>query len=154
MLLLFASFSVGAQEYAVAFSQPHGFYDSPFEVSISQEGDGHGGGLAIRYTLDGSEPTFLSTLYQGALRVKGNTILRAAAFKGEARVSPVSTATYLFLDDVLQQSNTPEGYPDTWGEFTDIWGTAEADYEMDSPENDENPQCFENQNTRSSKIKP
>ena len=39
MLLLFASFSVGAQEYAVAFSQPHGFYDSPFEVFISQEGD-------------------------------------------------------------------------------------------------------------------
>ena len=131
MLLLFASFSVGAQEYAVAFSQPHGFYDSPFEVSISQAGDGQEGGLAIRYTLDGSEPTFLSTLYQGALRVKGNTILRAAAFNGEVRVSPVSTATYLFLDDVLRQSNTPEGYPDTWGEFTDIWGTAEADYEMD-----------------------
>ena len=31
-------------------------------------------------------------------------------------------------------------------------GESEADYEMDSPENDENPQCFENQNTRSSKI--
>ena len=131
LLLLLVSLSIGAQEPEVAFSQPHGFYDSPFEVAITLDGDTQEHDLTIRYTLDGSEPTSSSTLYQGALRVAGTTILRAAAFNGDVCISPVTTATYLFLDDVLRQSNTPEGYPDTWGDYTDIWGTAQADYEMD-----------------------
>ena len=40
------------------------------------------------------------------------------------------------------------------GDLSGKRGESVTDYEMDSPENDENPQCFENQNTRSSKIKP
>lgn len=44
---------------------------------------------------------------------------------------PVATATYLFVDDVLRQSDHPAGYPDTWGSYTTISGTAKADYGMD-----------------------
>ena len=46
-------------------------------------------------------------------------------------LSNVTTATYLFLDDVLHQSDTPEGYPLEWGSFTETFGTAPADYGMD-----------------------
>ena len=131
LLLMVASLTAPAQERRVVFSRAHGFCDTPFELTATCEGGAEDGALAIRYTLDGSAPTASSTLFGATLRLSDTTILRAAAFSGAERVSPVTTATYLFVDDVMRQSNTPEGYPDTWGDYTNIWGTAQADYEMD-----------------------
>ena len=119
--------SIWAQQ--LQFSQPHGFYDQSFSLSIS--GSDLPEGVPIRYTLDGSEPTQQSKAYTKALTISGTTILRAAAVADTGLVSPIATATYLFVGDVLHQSNTPQGYPTQWGRYTDISGTAKADYEMD-----------------------
>ena len=121
---------VCAVAQSVLFSQPHGFYDHPFtielacDVKLPQT-------ASIRYTLDSSEPTDASYEYTHPLYIEGNTVLRAAVWMNGEAVTPISTVTYLFLDDVLNQPDTPEGYPDTWGKYTNISGIAPADYGMD-----------------------
>ena len=126
-------FTLGATAQQLQFSQQHGFCKEPFTLLIANaEGlPALPEGATIRYTLDGSEPTPQSTPYTQPLSVSTTTILRAAATTNTERITPITTATYIFVDDVLQQSNTPEGYPDTWGRYTTIAGTAIADYEMD-----------------------
>lgn len=113
----------------LSFSQPHGICDAPFQLTITRSDDDHG--LTIRYTLDGSDPTQQSAAYSSPLSVNGTTVVRAALVADTGRVSPVVTATYLFLDDVLQQSDAPAGYPSQWGRYTTISGRAKADYGMD-----------------------
>ena len=138
LLLLHILLPLQASAQQLAFSKPHGFYDQTFSLEISCSQPGLPEHTTIRYTLDGSDPTLSSAAYTQPITVSGNTILRAAVVADTGRVTPVTTATYLFLDDVLNQSNTPEGYPDTWGEYTQMSGTAIADYEMD-PEMTTNP---------------
>lgn len=111
----------------LTFSQPHGFCDAPFALAITP--DGVGG--QVRYTLDGSEPTAGSLAYTEPLNVTGNTVIRAAVFADGVQVTDIQTATYLFVDDVLQQTAAPEGYPMEWGAYTTITGVATADYGMD-----------------------
>ena len=94
-------------------------------------------GTEIRYTTDGSEPTSQSQLYKQALRLTKTTILRAVEVKDGEVASEVSTASYILMKSVLSQPNNPEGYPKEWGDYTQMQGTAKADYEMD-PEMTEN----------------
>ena len=111
------------------FSHEHGFYDEPFVLTIEADVEGT---ATLRYTLDGCAPTEKSAVYDGKpLVISGTTVVRAAIFDGDVCLTPVTTATYLFVEDILKQSNTPEGYPDTWGRYCQINGTAKADYEMD-----------------------
>ena len=110
------------------FSQPHGLYDGgSLSVTITPGQ----AGAAIRYTTDGSEPTLASKLYTGALTIDRSTILRAVEVTNGEVSSSVSTVSYLFTASVLSQSNSPAGYPAEWGAYTQIYGTAIADYEMD-----------------------
>ena len=118
---------------AVAFSQPrfsqsHGLYaqGQTLSVAISSET-----GTDIRYTTDGSEPTLQSARYTQPLNLSQTTILRAAEVHADTIARPVATASYIFVSSVLSQPNNPAGYPDTWGRYTEMWGTATADYEMD-----------------------
>ena len=116
------------------FSKPHGLYDvGTLTVTMSSEGEG----TEIRYTTDGSEPTPQSQLYKQALRLTRTTILRAVEVKDGEVASEVSTASYILMKSVLSQPNNPEGYPKEWGDYTQMQGTAKADYEMD-PEMTEN----------------
>ena len=116
-----------AQE--LVFSHEHGFYDEPFVLTIEADVEGT---ATLRYTLDGCAPTEKSAVYDGKpLVISGTTVVRAAIFDGDVCLTPVTTATYLFVEDILKQSNTPEGYPETWGRYCQINGTAKADYEMD-----------------------
>ena len=111
------------------FSHEHGFYDEPFVLTIEADVEGT---ATLRYTLDGCAPTEKSAVYDGKpLVISGTTVVRAAIFDGDVCLTPVTTATYLFVEDILKQSNTPEGYPETWGRYCQINGTAKADYEMD-----------------------
>ena len=132
-ILLAIGMSNAGHGQSVQFSQPHGFYEQPFQLQMTAiDGDSPlSEGVSLRYTLDGSEPTLQSAAYTEPLTVCGTTILRAAAVADTGRVTPIATATYLFVNDVLRQNNTPEGYPTEWGSFTQIEGTAIADYEMD-----------------------
>ncbi|MBN2327162.1 MAG: chitobiase/beta-hexosaminidase C-terminal domain-containing protein, partial [Candidatus Omnitrophica bacterium] len=105
----------------VVFSQDHGFYDEPFTVTLATQTEN----AAIRYTTDCTDPTESNgTLYTGPITIDRLTPLRAAAFKPGFEPSRISTQTYIFLDDVLQQVR-PEGYPSAWG------NNVSADYGMD-----------------------
>ena len=121
--LLLVTALTGAQP---RFSKPHGLYsDNAITVTMTANE-----GSEIRYTTDGSTPTAQSTRYTKPLQLTRTTILRAIEVAGDS-LSPVATASYIFTSSVLSQSNTPAGYPSEWGEYSQIWGTAIADYEMD-----------------------
>lgn len=102
------------------FSQPHGFYESAFNLELTSSGTG----VSIYYTLDGSLPGTDDALYTTPFQIFGTSIVSAIAVKGSS-VSALSTNTYFFVDDIIHQSNSPEGYPSQWG------SNAIADYEMD-----------------------
>ena len=110
------------------FSLPHGIYDSSsITVAISHDDPS----ADVYYTTDGSMPSHLSNRYTSPLSLSKTTILRAVLVKNNENVSPITTASYLFLSSFLSQPNNPEGYPDKWGKYTQRSGTAKADYEMD-----------------------
>jgi len=117
-----------------SFSIDRGFYDEPFEVEITTEMEG----AIIRYTIDGSTPTEANgTTYAGPVAISTTTLLRARAFKEEYLPSNTDTHSYIFVNDVIKQDNTPEGFPamlKNSGNNPDL----PADYEMD-PEVTEDP---------------
>ncbi len=51
-------------------------------------------GAELRYTLDGSDPTAASPLYQRPIKINETTLLKAAGFKGETLVTRISEAQY------------------------------------------------------------
>ncbi|MBR1547194.1 MAG: CotH kinase family protein, partial [Prevotella sp.] len=125
ILLVATAFVLHAQP---RFSQPHGLYESgPLSVAITPTN----ADAQIRYTTDGSLPTATSTLYTGELTINKSTIMRAAEFTDGAISSAVTTSSYIFIASVLTQPDYPEGYPTEWGSYTQIFGTAQADYGMD-----------------------
>lgn len=74
----------------------------------------------IRYTTDGSEPTSLSGIYSGPVRVDGTAVLRSAAFSGGKRVSIESEAHYLRIP------KTPP-MPDVFlSQMQPLWATVRA----------------------------
>lgn len=110
----------------VTLSHEHGFYDEPFSLSISTPTPD----TDIVYTLDGSEPTQSNgTQYTQPLAIEETTTVRVGAFKQGFFSSNVTTATYVFLSDVVTQSadgQAPEGFPTS----RNINGQA-LDYGMD-----------------------
>ena len=131
ILLLLTVWSATCAAQRLVFSHPHGFYDTPISLTVGWEDGDLPPEAQIRFTLDGSEPTAASEVISTPLSVKGNTVLRAAAFCGSERLTPVTTATYLYASDVMAQPSLPEGYPEFWGSYCQISGTAIGDYEMD-----------------------
>lgn len=92
----------------VAFSEPRGFKTAPFQVIMTSSDPG----ATIRYTTDGSEPGPSSTVYTGPVTISQTTTLRASANAAGMIPLPPATATYLFLEDVLQQgASPPPGWP-------------------------------------------
>jgi hypothetical protein len=109
------------------FSQKHGFFEAPFDLEISSGIEN----VEIYYTTDGTTPDMSGTLYTSPINIATTTVVRAVIFLNDEPQSKVTTQTYLFLDDVIHQPNDPAGYPDLWGPYVAITGTAIADYEMD-----------------------
>ena len=109
------------------FSRQHELIDGAKSISVTISGNP---AAVIRYTTDGSTPTKSSKKYESSLQFRETTILRAVEQIGDS-LSPVATASYIFVSSVLSQPNNPEGYPAEWGRYTQEWGTAIADYEMD-----------------------
>lgn len=122
-----ASFTL-AVSAQVQFNQPHGLYE---QKSLTVEMTGTNAGMEIRYTTDGSVPTAQSKLYTGPLTLTETTLLRAVEMTADTMVLPATTASYIFMESVLNQPNNPKGYPTEWGEYTQFSGRAIADYEMD-----------------------
>ena len=112
------------------FSHNRGFYDTPFSVTIATETEG----ATIYYTLDGSEPYDISgrslqgMIYTGPIPINGTACLRAKAVKHGWKPTDIDTYTYIFLHDVIRQTQQEAlyaGYPREW------WGGHPADYGMD-----------------------
>jgi VCBS repeat-containing protein len=100
---------------SVTASVPRGFYDAPFDVSLTTAT----AGATIYYTLDGSLPTPTTGIaYVGPLRITATSTLRAVALRSGYLEAPSETNTYLFLTDIVTQSpegQTPAGWPASWG---------------------------------------
>ncbi|HSW00509.1 MAG TPA: lamin tail domain-containing protein [Sedimentisphaerales bacterium] len=90
-----------------------GFYEGEIVVTISATTEG----ATIYYTTDGSEPYVLGgrlptgKIYHEPLRIAQTACVRAKAIKADWKNSPVATRTYLFLQDVIRQSNPGPGWP-------------------------------------------
>ena len=122
--------STGINMQLPAFSHTHGFYDTAFALSITSEVTN----AQIYYTIDGSEPSNSNgTLYSNPISISKTSVVRAIAYTSKFGYSPITSSTYLFVDDIVHQSNTPDGYPTSWGLFykDDQFKYAPADYEMD-----------------------
>ena len=93
----------------IQFSEPRGYKDSPFTLTLSTADEG----ARIYYTLDGTVPSKENgQLYREPLYIDRITCLRAIAIKEGHLDSEVVTRTWLFLEEVLTQSaSTPEGWP-------------------------------------------
>ncbi|MHC4640508.1 MAG: FN3 associated domain-containing protein, partial [Planctomycetota bacterium] len=105
----------------VWFSNNRGFHETAFPLNLYTGSND----AQIRYTLDGSQPTIThGNIYSSPININTTTIIRAVAVKPGWLDSAVETHTYIFLNDVIYQTNNPLGFPSLWG------GTA-ADYEMD-----------------------
>lgn len=83
-------------------SPQRGFYDAPFQVTVSNVTDG----ASVYYTLNGSEPTELSTPYSAPIMISATTNLRVRAFKANWKASYPRTDSYIFVDDVVTQPIT------------------------------------------------
>ncbi|MES2706010.1 MAG: lamin tail domain-containing protein [Verrucomicrobiota bacterium] len=94
------------------FSARRGFYDAPFDLSITTSTPG----AEIRYTLDGSPPSETKgTVYSAPIPITTTTVVRAIAVKTGLRTTNVDTLTYLFARDIaVQPSTPPPGYPASW----------------------------------------
>lgn len=115
------------------FSVPRGFYDASFDVTITTDTPG----ASLYYTTNGSAPNeFNGTLYTNPVTVTGTTTLRAVAIKDDFFPSASVTHTYLFAADIINQSQSPAGFPSDWGTHNNHTNgntpfLAVADYEID-----------------------
>ena len=100
---------------SVALDRSAGFYEHPFLLSMSTEA-----GATIRFTTDGSVPTVSNgNTYSQPVNIDGTTIVRATAVK-DGMASRPTTSTFLFPDDIVQQSNDSaiaSGFPDSWNHY-------------------------------------
>ena len=112
---------------APTFSMPHGIYYEAFRLSITSPVQG----AVLYYTDDGSDPREKGQLYDGSLNISSTSVIRSAVLVGDSVWSDVSTASYIFPQSLLFQSNKPFGYPQYWGKYCQISGVSIADYEMD-----------------------
>jgi hypothetical protein len=124
----------------VTFSQQRGFYEAPFDLSLTCGTSG----AAIYYTLDGREPydlitrTPTGTLYAGPIPITTTTCIRACAVKANWFASPMTAHTYIFLEDVRNQATNPgtgaqvipAGLPSTWPGGSGS-GAVTGDYQVD-----------------------
>lgn len=128
LCLLAGLLSLGAAySEAPEFSMPHGIYQAAFRLSIISPIPG----AIVYYTDDGSDPRVKGQLYDGSFNINSTSVIRSAVLVGDTVWSDVTTASYIFPRSLLNQGNSPFGYPRYWGKYCQISGTSIADYEMD-----------------------
>ena len=97
------------------FRPERGFYEAPFDLTITEDA----AGATIRYTLDGSDPRSSGAALAAPIRIDPAradgrlingalapaVVVRAIAFQGGNALDP-STHTYIFPEAVLHQPDT------------------------------------------------
>jgi len=127
LFILFLASKAQAQ-LELGFSEERGFYNGPFDLMITPSNPD----ATIRYTLNGTEPsTTYGTIYSDGISVSTTTVLRAIAYVEGIDTTEVNTHSFLFLDDVIQQSETIDGWPSDDYNVGTGGATAEHTYGMD-----------------------
>ncbi|MDB4759153.1 CotH kinase family protein [Akkermansiaceae bacterium] len=88
---------IGAPSGEVTTSDQSGIKSEPISVTLTAEN----ASAEIRYTLDGSDPTELSSLYLTPLQFSDPVRLRARAFEPDRIGGPIAVADYAFLDSSM-----------------------------------------------------
>ncbi|MGK0186094.1 MAG: hypothetical protein ACI9R3_001877 [Verrucomicrobiales bacterium] len=84
-----------------SFSSERGYYDAPFELSLSTDDPD----TDIFYTTDGGIPSVSDgSMYSAPLAISKTTVIRAVTVRDGKAVSQATTHTYLFTADILEQS--------------------------------------------------
>ncbi len=107
---------------APVISVPSGFYNSPVDINIA---DPNLGPSFIYYSVDGSDPTTGSTLYEGyPVTIGSSEVLKVRVFADDRLPSPIVVNTYFFevdhftpvLSVVTDETNLygPSGIFDNW----------------------------------------
>jgi len=105
----------------VTCSQASCLHDTDFTITLACETPD----TVIRYTTDGSIPEEQnSEIYEHPLTISHTTVLRARAFAEKRFRSAVLTRSFLRIDDLANQTASPDGFPSQWNK-------TKADYEMD-----------------------
>lgn len=84
------------------FSLEEGSYSSAQTLSLLSQTPN----TEIRYTLDGSEPSPTSLLYENNISINSTTTVKAMTTKGGVRASDIISKTYTIIGDI-----TPPPYP-------------------------------------------
>lgn len=92
---------------ATQFNHTRGFYDEPFELTISNNTPG----TTIIYTTDGSNPTYengtkispptTSEISSANITISKTMVLRTISTKEFFKPTDIETNTYIFLEDVI-----------------------------------------------------
>ncbi len=118
--------TIGTWQTPLSVSVQRGFFYAPFQVTLSTSTVGG----SIYYTTNSSTPSATNgTLYTGPITISGTTTLQAVTVGGGEADSPIDTETYIFPDQVIDQSSTPAGFPTDWGLNTS-GGVQAANYGM------------------------
>jgi len=118
----------------VEFSRTRGFYDNAILVRLTTDTPG----ATIRCTVNGTRPSASSgTLYRTPRMISKTSTLRAVAVKPGHLDSRVQTHTYIFVDDVKNQSRNGEPPGSGWPYYSETGQV--LDYGMD-PDIVDNPQ--------------
>ncbi len=117
----------------VALSAAPGFHDESFVLALATPTPG----ASVYYTFNGSVPgpsNPAAVLYTSPIPITRTTVVRAGAVRDGYGASSIITATYIFLDDVVNQTINPQNpasnpfglsYPAIWQ------ANAPADFNMD-----------------------
>lgn len=96
-------------------SHPRGIQSTAFDVTLSHPDPT----ATIRYTTDGSDPSPTNgSTYSIPLTISRTTILRTSAFKENTLpVRRITSHSFLFPQDIIQQTAAPDNYPNQWNGF-------------------------------------
>lgn len=139
-LFVLLTLSAFAQEQVAdtKFSHNRGFYSTPFQLEITTLTPG----ATIRYTLDGSAPSeSFGDIYSSPIPISKTSIIRAMAYKQGMAPTNVDAQSYLFLDEFVDQSSLPEGFPERW--YSAGGDYVAAKYDM-NPAYPDSPQIIKN----------
>lgn len=90
-------------------------------------------GEEIRYTLDGTEPTVSSTLYNNSIEISKNSVVRASVFKPNFVAGKITTRTYLFdIPPTLPVVSVTTAPDNLWDNETGIYVLGD-DYDEEMP---------------------
>ncbi len=94
---------------AVAFSQAGGMYDATQTLHLTSPSPT----AKIRYTTDGSRPTYRSPVYTTGIAIHQTTVIRARTYEDDKLPGPLATQSYLINEDPTLPAISIAAFPET-----------------------------------------